>query len=199
MREIVLATRNQHKIEEIAAILTPNRYQIMTLKNFMDFPEVVEDQDTFAANATKKAQEVARFANMIALADDSGLVVKALEGAPGVYSARFAGEEADDRANNEKLLHLMKAVPLSERGAYFACVIAVATPEGQVWTTEGRCYGSVGFSPRGIHGFGYDSLFIPVGRTESFAEIAAEEKNKISHRAEALAQIPAILNNIERE
>ena len=199
MREIVLATRNRHKIVELLAILPQNTYHIKTMEDFADFPEVEEDGNTFQENAEKKALEIARFTGLAAIADDSGLVVEALDGAPGVNSAYFAGPNATDEENNRKLLALMAEVPAEKRKAYFVCVIAVADHNGEVQCVEGRCHGMVAAEPSGSCGFGYDPLFIPEGESLSYAEMPENKKNAISHRALALGQIAAVLNRIVGE
>ena len=229
MTRLVVATRNGHKLQEIRAILGQH-FQYLALNYFPDAPKTVEDADTFASNATKKAIELAQWlathstlelrpSTLRVLADDSGLEVDALKGAPGVYSARFAtgGRSADglpasltgnstDADNNAKLLRLLDEVPWEKRTARFRCVLAltpvltnthtVSSPvcyaeecELETELFEGVCDGRIGFAPRGQGGFGYDPLFIPEGHERSFAELGADVKNKISHRARALAKL----------
>lgn len=182
---LLLATRNQHKLDEIRAILgTPG----LTLKSALDFPhlpDVVEDGATFEANAEKKAVALAKATGCWALADDSGLEVDALDGAPGVFSARYAGEPPDYAANNQKLLRELRGA--KHRAARFRCVIALANPEGRVRFVDGRCEGRIIDELRGTQGFGYDPLFIPDGFELTFAELPAAQKNQISHRGRALA------------
>lgn len=187
---IVAATKNKHKIEEIEAITKEFGMEIVP-RNEAGVPdfEVEEDGDTFEYNSEKKAREIMQACGKVTIADDSGLMVDALSGAPGVYSARFAGEEADDQKNNEKLLALMKDVPDERRTARFVSVIALAYPDGKMITVRGECPGRILRSAAGENGFGYDPLFVPDGYAESFAQLSAEEKNKISHRAAALAQL----------
>jgi XTP/dITP diphosphohydrolase len=182
--ELLLATRNPHKVREIAAILHPTGLRIVAADAFPDLPEVVEDGATFEANASKKAAMLARAAGLWTLADDSGLEVDALGGAPGVYSARYAGEPVDYEANNRKVLRQMAGV--RDRAARFRCVIALSDPAGNVRTVEGRCEGRIIRAPRGRQGFGYDPIFVPDGFAETFAEMDGETKNRISHRAAAL-------------
>ena len=189
----VLATRNVHKVQEIRQILQDFPLEILTIDDFADLPEVEEDGDTFEANALKKAKVIAQAAGCLALADDSGLMVDALNGQPGVYSARFAGEPTDDAANNQKLLHLLSGVPQEERKAQFVCTIALAAPDGKSATVSGVCPGRIAFEPAGEGGFGYDPLFIPEGYDISFAALGAEVKNAMSHRGRALKQLPSIL------
>lgn len=191
--KLVLATRNHGKIREMAEILAPLNIEVLSMDAFPDFPEVEEDGETFLENAVKKARVTAQATGEIALADDSGLEVDCLDGRPGVHSARFAGEPKDDRANNEKLLSLMVDVPPERRTARFRCAIAVATPGGEVHTTDGTCEGVIIGEPRGGGGFGYDPLFYLRQYGKTFAELDLATKNKISHRGRALAGVLDIL------
>jgi XTP/dITP diphosphohydrolase len=194
--EIVLATRNRKKAEELGRILSDMDITILTLNDFPSCPEVEEDMDTFEGNAVKKALAAARCTNKIAVADDSGLEVYALNGAPGVMSARYAGgksgENASDTANTEKLLNEMKDIPDIKRGARFVCCIALAFPDtppvrqGGVVTFFGFVEGRIGKVPCGSKGFGYDPVFYPSGHDKTFAEMLPEEKDAISHRRKAL-------------
>lgn len=184
MTPLVLATRNAHKLEEIRAIFSFEGLEILSAFDFPDIPDVIEDGDTFEANAVKKAVEMARATGFRALADDSGLEVNALGGAPGVRSARYAGEPCNYAANNEKLLRALSGV--TDRSARFCTVMALADPDGSVQTVEGDCRGTIIEGLRGTNGFGYDPLFVPEGYTETFAELPSEVKNRISHRAAAL-------------
>lgn len=218
MTTLLIATRNAHKVGEIQVILGEN-FRCLTLKDFPGAPAVVEDADTFAGNATKKAVELAKWlasgsinhqltAINFVLADDSGLEVDALNGAPGVHSARFAAldksENSHDADNNAKLLRLLKEVPLEKRTGRFHCVIAVVpVPERRVENSspvcyadefaaqlfDGTCEGVIQFSASGQGGFGYDPLFVPVGFKESFAELGEDVKNRLSHRAQALLKL----------
>ncbi|UCD34807.1 MAG: XTP/dITP diphosphatase [Nitrospiraceae bacterium] len=192
--DIVLATKNRKKIEELKKILAlmGTASRIFTLDDFPSFADVVEDGDTFEANAVKKAVRIAGDTGITALADDSGLEVDALGGAPGVYSARYAGEGADDRANLEKLLREMEHVPEGQRGARFVCSIAMAGG-GEVKTFTGFVEGEIGRNPRGENGFGYDPVFYPKGHDRTFAEMSDREKNAISHRAMALRELQKYL------
>jgi XTP/dITP diphosphohydrolase len=188
---IVVATRNLGKLDEIRQILGPH-VPLTSLQDFPDIPEIVEDGDTYEANACKKAVSVARATGRAAIADDSGLEVDALGGAPGVRSARFAGEQATDDDNNAKLLGLLEGK--KKRTARFRCVIAVATPEGTVRTVQGDSAGLILEAPRGSRGFGYDPLFLVPEKNQTFAELPPEEKHLISHRGRALrAARPLIL------
>jgi len=181
---LLLATRNKHKMQEVSAILRVQGIDLVMTDEFPDLPDVVEDGETFEANAIKKAVTLARVAGMWTLADDSGLEIDALEGAPGVYSARYAGEPVSYEANNRKVLEQMERV--TNRRARFRCVLALSDPVGSVRTVEGRCEGRIIGQPRGRHGFGYDPIFVPDGHARTFAEMDGAEKNRISHRAVAL-------------
>jgi len=187
---IVLATRNKKKAEEMSRILAGTRAtsQILTLDDFPECQDVKEDGDTFEANAVKKAVYISKCTNATAIADDSGLEVDALNGAPGVFSARYAGESADDEANMRKLLNEMKGVPYEKRSARFVCCIAMVS-EGEVKTFFGYVAGRIGTEPRGRKGFGYDPVFYPEGCDRTFAEMSNAEKNAISHRGKAIREL----------
>ena len=188
MKKIAVASNNKHKIEEIRAMLAEiygGALEVKSLSEIGFSGDITEDGETFEENAAIKARAAAAL-GYIAIADDSGLCVDALNGAPGVYSARFAGEPCDDRKNNDKLLELLSDVPESRRGAKFVSVICCVTPDGQTVTARGECPGRILFSRRGSGGFGYDPLFFcELGKT--FAELTPAEKNRISHRARAMA------------
>lgn len=190
---LVLATQNQGKIREIEKTLDLPRLEIRSLKDFPDVPEVIEDGRTFQENAFKKAQSCSRATGLPALADDSGLEVDYLDGAPGIYSARFSGAEATDETNNRKLLSLLEGVPEEKRTARFVCQMVLYLPEGNWIHTEGFCPGIIASAPRGEHGFGYDPVFYLPEFGRTMAELPLEEKNRISHRARALLKIRAHL------
>jgi XTP/dITP diphosphohydrolase len=224
MTTLLIATRNAHKVCEIRAILG-ERFRYLTLNDFPAAPEIVEDADTFAGNAAKKAVELARWVSKVqrstfnvegsklfVLADDSGLEVDALDGAPGVNSARFAALDSgkpgnsSDAENNVKLLRLLKNVPPEKRTARFRCVLALApieNPKSEIRNPkpgsrgaelfEGVCEGRIALEPHGRGGFGYDPLFVPDGFSQSFAELGEDAKNRLSHRAKALAALKAWL------
>jgi XTP/dITP diphosphohydrolase len=184
--KLLIATRNAHKLDEIRAILSRPGLTLLGVAELgRPLPEVVEDAGTFTGNALKKARMLCAASELWTLADDSGLEVDALDGAPGVYSARYGGESAGDAANNARLLRELDGV--EDRRARFRCVLALAAPDGRDWTVEGCCEGRIAHAPSGTGGFGYDPLFHPVGATRSFAELTPAEKNRISHRARALA------------
>lgn len=189
MKTLLLATHNAHKVEEFRAILaslakdTGKGYRVLSFRDVPDIPEVEETGTTFAANALLKAEAGAK-SGYITIADDSGLSVDALGGAPGIFSARYAGGHGDDEANNKKLLAEMQGK--TERGAHYVCAVACVFPDGRHFTVEGTCEGEILTAPRGSAGFGYDPLFLIPGTGQTFAEMTADEKNARSHRTVAL-------------
>jgi XTP/dITP diphosphohydrolase len=185
MKRLVVATRNKGKIVEIKALLSGLVEQVACVADFSNFPETVEDGATFEENALKKAREAVACTGLPALADDSGLVVDALDGRPGVYSARFAGEGAGDTANNAKLLTELQEVDDTRRGAAFVCVLAFVTPEGTEKLFSGRVNGQILRAGQGTGGFGYDPVFLVDGFGRSMAELTLAEKNITSHRGRA--------------
>lgn len=189
LMEIVVATRNKKKVEEIKRILEGLPVVLLTMDDFPSLPEVEESEVTFEGNAMKKATEIASLTNLPALADDSGLVVDALDGAPGVLSARYAGPNASDSDNLEKLLRDLGSVPDDMRGARFVCIVALAIPDGEVNIFEGEVGGLIGEEPRGTSGFGYDPVFYPEGHARTFAQMSASEKDSMSHRGRALKKL----------
>ena len=183
--KILIATHNKHKLSEMARILEPMGYEVVTDTELgFTLTEAEENGATFLDNARIKAESGCKESGIPCIADDSGLCVDALNGEPGVFSARYSGEHGDDRANNEKLLFNLKDVPDEKRTARFKCAICVSFPDGSEITAEGVCEGQIGYEYRGNNGFGYDPLFM-VGE-KSFAELSAEEKDEISHRGNAL-------------
>lgn len=194
--EFVVATNNKKKLAEIRRILESQGHSILSLEEAGIQANPEETGETFVDNAVIKAKYVCNLCGKPTLADDSGLVVDALNGAPGVYSARFAGEHSTDAQNNEKLLSLMARIPYAKRTAHFECVVVLQMPDGSGMAVEGRCSGHIGFKPHGGGGFGYDPLFYVDGR--SFAEMTEQEKDEISHRAVALRrfvqELPQFLN-----
>lgn len=191
-RSLVLATRNRDKIRELRETLAALPIALLTLDHFPNAPEVLEDGDTLEANARKKAEIIHKSTGLPALADDTGLFVHALNGAPGVFSARFAGEHASYRDNVKKLLAEMEAVPAQRRGAEFRCVMAFAN-DGEVHFITGACPGRIGFAPQGMGQFGYDPIFIAEATQRTFAEMTLTEKNTVSHRGLALAAFQRFL------
>ena len=195
---IILATQNKGKIRELQELLADEEIEVLSLQDIKDWEEVEENGETFADNASLKAKAAVKKTGLIALADDSGLEVDALDGAPGVYSARFAGEPKDDERNNDKLLALLENVPDEQRTGRFRCALVVATPQGDEYLTEGTVEGKILRQRRGTRGFGYDPLFsIPdFGRT--MAELSLPQKNKLSHRAQAFRKAVPILQNLKQ-
>jgi XTP/dITP diphosphohydrolase len=192
MTSIVLATRNKHKIEEIRTILSDLPLQVLTLNDFPNVPPLKEEGITIQENSLQKAQMVYEHTKTPTLADDSGLEVFYLNGRPGVFSARYAGDGATDEANNKKLLQEMLGVPPRRRRAQFRAVLTLLNGT-TIETTEGICPGMLAEAPRGTNGFGYDPIFLPNGFSRTYAELTAGEKNTISHRAKALAATKDVL------
>ena len=186
MKKIVLGSKNKDKLREIQALMKGAGVQALSLADFKDCPDVAETGKTFEANARLKARDYSKHTHLLTLADDSGLRVDALNGKPGVYSARFAGSGCTYHDNNQKLLALLKG---KRRRAKFVCVMSLYDNGRCVNTVRGECKGSVAFSQRGKHGFGYDPIFIPRGFTKTFAELGPAVKNKISHRGKALRKV----------
>ena len=184
--KLLVATRNRHKLAEIRAILGLPGVELVGADEIPRLPDVVEDAPTFEGNALKKACTLCRASGLWTLADDSGLEVDALGGAPGVHSARYAGAPASYSANNAKLLAALAGA--ADRRARFRCVLALCAPDGRTWMVEGRCEGRINNQPRGAGGFGYDPLFVPDGHDSTFAELPAAVKNGLSHRGMALRQ-----------
>ena len=193
MKEVVLATRNKHKTREIRHILKKSGIKVVSLDSFPKAPEVIEDKKTIKENAIKKAVTLAKYTKEPTIADDSGLEVDFLKGAPGVYSARFAGKGCTYDDNNRKLLRLLKDAPKSKRKARFVCVIAVADKNGLVDVAEGVIKGIIADETKGRHGFGYDPVFYYPRFKKTFAELSPSVKNRISHRARALKKAKSII------
>jgi XTP/dITP diphosphohydrolase len=194
-RDLVLATRNRHKGKELGSLLADLPVRIRTMDEFPDVPDVVEDGDTCEANAIKKARAVSDATGLMAVADDTGLEVDALDGRPGVYAARYAGPLATYEDNCRKLLGEMAGVPLDRRTARFVTVAAVALPFQTVEVMTGRLEGLISERPAGAWGFGYDPVFYVPELGKTLAELSSEEKNRISHRAKAFAQVRDLLQN----
>ena len=190
--KLIIASNNKHKIYEIKKMLGTKFSEILSLSEAKISHETIEDGNTFLENAFKKAREIAEISGAASLADDSGICVDALDGAPGIYSARFSG--GDDEDNNKLLLEKLSGK--SNRGAHYTCAMALVYPDGKEISAEGYMYGEITDNPRGERGFGYDPLFIPVGESRTVAEMTDEEKNAISHRANALKAILAKLEEI---
>ena len=197
-RRVVLATRNQHKVTELRRILHSAGVdvELVGTDEFPDLPDVDETGSTFAANALLKANDVARRTGLVAIADDSGLCVDALNGMPGILSARWAGAHGNDRANLDLVLAQISDVPDNRRGAAFHCAAAAATPDGDERVVEGVLEGSLIREPRGTNGFGYDPIFTPRGYVLTTAELTPDEKDAISHRGQALRALVPVLSEL---
>jgi XTP/dITP diphosphohydrolase len=200
----VMATRNPGKIRELQAILRGTGVALLSLADFPHLPDIPEEGATFAENAAVKARAVARLTGHAALADDSGLMVDALKGAPGVFSARYAQDRTapappTDADNWRKLLEAMQGVPWLERGARFVCELALATPDGRLLTARGECKGVIALEPQGETGFGYDPVFWVPEYGATMAQLGPEIKNRISHRAKALAAFKELLSTLKDE
>ena len=194
---LVIGTRNRKKREEIVEILEGLPLEVRDLTGWPDAPEVIEDGATFEANARKKAGELARYLKQWVLGEDSGLVVPALNGRPGVYSARYAGQQGDDAANNARLLAELAPLPDDRRAAFYVCTAALADPAGEIQAVvEGRCHGHIIREARGQGGFGYDPLFLIPEYHKTFGELIARVKHALSHRARALGQLRPILRRL---
>jgi len=195
MRRLILASRNPGKLAELRALLSEGRaVEVVGLPE--EAPEVEETGASFAENARLKARAIAEWSGEWALADDSGLEVDALGGAPGVRSRRYAGPEATDADRIDALLKALTDVPDAGRTARFRCALAIAAPDGRVWTAEGACEGRITYAPRGAHGFGYDPIFELPEAARTMAELTPDEKNCVSHRARALAAARTLLHEI---
>ena len=190
--KIIIATHNKHKLQEMSRILSPMGYEVVTdLDLGIELSDVEENGETFLDNARIKAEAGCKESGLPCIADDSGLCVDALGGAPGVYSARYSGVHGDDDGNNRKLLSELSGVPAEKRTAHFACAICVSFPDGSEVTATGKCEGYIGYEKKGTNGFGYDPLFMVGDR--SLAQMTAEEKDAISHRGNALKELQKIL------
>ena len=193
MKELILASNNEHKVEEIKNILED--YKILTLKDINFFDEIIEDGDTFEENALIKARTVAKYSGKASIADDSGLSVELLDGRPGVYSARYSKEQTDEK-NIEKVLQELNG---NKSKAKFVSVIALVEPDGTELTLRGECYGEISFEKKGTNGFGYDPIFYVPELNKTFAELTPEQKNAVSHRKESLEKFSKYLKEEKNE
>lgn len=193
MLKLIIGTRNPGKQREIKELLGGLPLELQGIEDYPDLPEVEEDGKTFQENAVKKATTLARLAGEWVVAEDSGLEVDALNGEPGVRSARYAGEKATYAENNSKLLRAMEGIPHERRTARFRCVVALASPQGLLFVVEGQCEGRISQEARGLQGFGYDPIFYLPDYGKTFAELGPAVKNKISHRAQALKRFREML------
>ena len=197
--KICAATGNAGKLRELRRILEAQGHEVVSQKELGITIEPEETGTTFAENALIKAETICKASGLPTIADDSGLCVDALDGAPGVYSARYCGRHGDDEANNDKLLDAMKEVPEGKRGAKFVSAVCFILPDGRHLTCMGECPGSIAFTRLcGDYGFGYDPLFIPDGYAKTFAEMTTDEKNAVSHRARAVRKLAEFLRSIEK-
>jgi XTP/dITP diphosphohydrolase len=193
-KTIIIATKNEGKAEEFFRIFNEYGYAIKTLLDYPEIPDVPETGRTFKENALQKAKTISERLNTIVLADDSGLEVDALNGQPGIYSARYAGEHGNDQKNNEKLLNALSKTPSDKRGANFHCSLVIVGPNKKPLHVTGIVKGQILTEPRGTNGFGYDPLFYLPEYGKTMAELNSQEKNKISHRAKAIEQLKIYLN-----
>ncbi len=197
--KIVTATKNKGKISEILKKfrdLNISGIELLNLSQFPDLPEIIEDGSTFSENSLIKAKAVSAFTGLISIADDSGLSVDALNGRPGVYSARYGGIGLDDKSRNILLLEEMKDIPPEKRNARFVCAITLFFPDGKSYSVSGECHGIITFSPAGENGFGYDPVFFLPEFKRTMAELSIEEKNKISHRGKAIDSLADLLKKL---
>ncbi|MET3686677.1 XTP/dITP diphosphohydrolase [Priestia megaterium] len=194
MREIIIATKNAGKVKDFETLFSPKGFKVKSLLDFPEIEDVEETGVTFAENATLKAEAISSALNKPVIADDSGLAIDALNGEPGVYSARYAGENKDDNANIEKVLQKLNDVPFEKRTARFHCALAIAVPEKRTEIVEGTCEGHILEEKRGENGFGYDPIFFVEKWRCSMAELTKEQKNQISHRANALKKLAPLID-----
>ncbi len=188
-RVVIIATQNEGKVNEFKQLFAEAGWTVRSLLDYPHMPDIVEDGNTFAENAAKKAETIAKAFKQMVIADDSGLVVDALDGRPGIYSARYAGEKKNDLANMEKVLKELKDIPAEDRTARFVCTIAVARPNMPTLYYEGVCEGVISREAIGCYGFGYDPIFFVPELGKTMAELSPQEKNRISHRSKALKQL----------
>jgi len=196
--DLLIATKNLGKVREIKRMLKGLRFRIISLNDLPKVPDINEDGKTYVDNALKKARFFSKYFGKLTLADDSGLEVDILGGGPGVYSARYGGNNTSDFNNNQKLLKELYGVPISKRWATFKCVLALVSPEGDEIVVEGTCRGRIGFKEVGKKGFGYDPIFYLPRYGKTMAQLTVEEKNRISHRGKALRKLRKILNKFKR-
>jgi len=197
---LIVATRNLKKLKEIKEILKGLDVELVSLDAFKNAPKVVENGKTFQENASKKALQLAKFTGELCLGEDSGLCVNALKGAPGIYSARFAGLGQDDNKNNQKLLKSLEGLSAGKRKAHYVCAVALADKKGLIGVVEGKCFGRIAFEPKGSHGFGYDPLFYIKKYDKTFGQLGEATKHKMSHRYHALKKARKLIEKyIEKQ
>ncbi|WP_096202769.1 XTP/dITP diphosphatase [Bacillus sp. FJAT-45350] len=195
-KEIIIATKNKGKVREFEALFSEKGITIQSLLDYPDVPDVIEDGETFAENAAKKAETIAKHFQKMVISDDSGLIVDALDGRPGVYSARYAGIEKDDEKNYQKVLEELSGVPTERRTARFHCSLAVASPNKETVIVDGTCEGIITETPVGENGFGYDPIMYISELNKTMAQLSQEEKNQISHRKAALKKLENEISDI---
>ncbi|MBO0995776.1 XTP/dITP diphosphatase [Bacillus sp. SD088] len=196
MKKVMIATKNRGKAAEFETLFSRYGIEVRTLLDVENHPDIEETGNTFEENARIKAETLSKELNEMVLADDSGLIVDELDGAPGIYSARYAGEEKNDEANIDKLLYEMKDVPDNKRTARFYCALALAIPGEETVFVSGKCEGKILTERHGMNGFGYDPVFFAITAGKSMAELTSEEKNQISHRSGALRNLEPIMENL---
>ena len=189
--KVFLATKNKGKIKDFEKLTEGMDLEVVTILDGLDIPDVVEDGETFEENSRKKAKEIADYTNIVTISDDSGLCIDALDGAPGVYSARFGGENATDSEKNQKMLELLKDVEKENRKAHFVSVVSIAFPNGEIQSFRGEIEGEILFEARGNNGFGYNPIFYSYELGKSFGEADDEERKSVSHRARAFRKLIA--------
>jgi XTP/dITP diphosphohydrolase len=199
VKEIIIATKNKGKVRDFEVLFNERGYQVSSLLDFPEINDVEETGSTFVENAILKAEEIAEALNKMVIADDSGLSIDALDGRPGVYSARYAGEEKSDRNNIEKVLEELEGVPTEKRTARFHCALALAIPNEKTLIVEGTCEGVITEKPEGENGFGYDPIFFVKEQNKTMAQLTSTEKSKISHRANALKKLEQVIDDVFRE
>lgn len=199
MKQIIIATKNKGKAKDFEALFNPLGYEVKTLHDVAEEMEIEETGTTFEENALLKATSLANHLQSMVIADDSGLEIDALDGRPGIYSARYAGEEKSDEANIDKALKELEGTKESERTARFVCAIAVASPNKEPFTVRGTCEGFIGIERKGTNGFGYDPIFYVPSEQKMMAELTAEQKGAISHRGNAIKKLSFVLEDIISE
>ncbi|WP_419958680.1 XTP/dITP diphosphatase [Psychrobacillus psychrotolerans] len=199
MKQIIIATKNKGKAKDFEALFNPLGYEVKTLHDVAEEMEIEETGTTFEENALLKATSLAKHLQSMVIADDSGLEIDALDGRPGIYSARYAGEEKSDEANIDKALKELEGTKESERTARFVCAIAVASPNKEPFTVRGTCEGFIGTERKGTNGFGYDPIFYVPSEQKMMAELTAEQKGAISHRGNAIKKLSFVLEDIISE
>lgn len=199
MESVIIATKNQGKAKEFETLFLPRGFAVKTLLDYPELEDVEETGSNFEENAVLKAETISKLLGVRVIADDSGLEIDALEGRPGVYSARYAGADKDNQANIDKVLEQLLNVPENERTAKFCCALAMAEPGKETLTVFGSCEGRILQEQKGTNGFGYDPIFFVEREGKTMAELSAEEKNRISHRAEAIRKLDEILKEREEK